>query len=79
MKRINTLDLTGSIVIFDYVNWRGKAATRLVRVIHFFYGKTEYHEEPQFFLHGMDINTGEKRDFAVKDITHLRQQEGWTS
>lgn len=79
MKKLDLLDAIGTIVVFDYVNWKGVRSSRTVRVIRFYYGTSEYHYGPQFFMHGYDLDRDEKRDFAMQDITSLKMREGWAT
>ena len=53
---------------FEYTNWEGKKATRRVRPIEIWYGKTEWHPKSQWLLRAMDLDKNEERNFAVKDI-----------
>ena len=53
---------------FEYKNWQGQTAIRTVMPIGVWYGKTEFHPEEQYFLKAMDVDKGEERNFAVKDI-----------
>jgi predicted DNA-binding transcriptional regulator YafY len=53
---------------FEYTNWEGKTAVRTVRPIELWYGKTEWHPEEQWLLRAIDLDKGEERSFAVKDI-----------
>lgn len=55
-------------VTFTYENHRGETSVRLVRPIMIAFGSNEYHTEPQWLLHGFDINKGAERTFAMKDI-----------
>jgi hypothetical protein len=52
----------------DYTNWRGVKATRRLRLVEFWHGSTEWHPEPGLLLKAVDLDTGEQRDFSVKDI-----------
>lgn len=57
---------------FIYKNWRGETRERHVRPQGFDYGSNEWHSEPQWFLVGIDVETGEQRYFAMKDIKSFR-------
>jgi hypothetical protein len=59
---------TAPDIRFIYKNWRGETRERHVRPIGYDYGSNEWHPEPQWFLVGIDTETGEKRNFALKDI-----------
>ena len=56
---------------FIYKNWRGETRERQVRPKGFDYGSNEWHPEPQWFLVGIDTETGEERHFAMKDIKQV--------
>lgn len=51
-----------------YTNWQGETAWRTVYPRHCWYGTTEWHLRPQWFMHALDAEKGESRDFAMNDI-----------
>jgi len=53
---------------FTYKNWRGETRDREVRPLGIKFGSNEWHPEPQWFLLGIDVETGDERNFAIKDI-----------
>lgn len=53
---------------FRYLNYRGEVSVRTVRPLNIYFGSTEWHPEPQWLLAATDIEKGERRDFAIKDI-----------
>ncbi|XHE14388.1 hypothetical protein PCC82_06540 [Agrobacterium deltaense] len=53
---------------FRYRNYRGEVSVRTVRPLNIYFGSTEWHPEPQWLLAATDIEKGERRDFAIKDI-----------
>ena len=55
-------------LVFQYLNWRGEFATRRVHPKRVWYGSTEWHPEPQWFLEATDLEKGEVRDFAFNDM-----------
>ncbi len=55
-------------LIFTYKNYRGEVSERRVEPQQFMYGKNIWHHEEQWFLRAMDLDKGEIRNFAVKDI-----------
>ena len=55
-------------VTFTYKNHRGETSIRLVRPIMIAFGATEFHPDPQWLLHGWDLNKEAERTFAMKDI-----------
>ncbi len=64
---------TGNIFIkFDYVNWKGVAGHREVKIIRVFFGTTEYHPEPQWLMEAWDMDKQEERIFAMKDMSNVK-------
>jgi hypothetical protein len=53
---------------FTYKNWRGEIAQRHVKVMSIWYGTTQWHPEPQWFMHALDLDKKEIRDFAMRDM-----------
>lgn len=53
---------------FEYVNWEGEKASRKVKPIEIWYGKTEWHPEEQWLLRAIDVEKDAERNFALKDI-----------
>lgn len=53
---------------FGYTNWRGKFEQRTIRPRKVWFGKTDWHPEPQWLLTGFDVEKDAERDFAIKDI-----------
>jgi GTPase SAR1 family protein len=58
----------GNEVSIVYMNWRGKLTERTIQPLNIWFGSTEWHKEPQWFLKAMDIAKESERDFALKDI-----------
>jgi hypothetical protein len=56
---------------FTYRNWRGETAQRRVGVCSVWFGSTEWHPEPQWLMHAIDLEKMEARDFAMKDMTDV--------
>ena len=63
-----TEHVTTTPLVFQYLNWRGERATRRVHPKRVWYGSTEWHPEPQWFLEATDLEKEEVRDFAFKDM-----------
>lgn len=61
-------DFSGEPLRFLYTNWRGETGWRRVWPGRIWYGTTEWHKEPQRFLCALDIDKGEARDFALKNV-----------
>jgi hypothetical protein len=53
-----------------YRNHRGEVAYRRIFPARLWYGSTEWHPEPQFFIHGMDMDSHKPRDFALADVLY---------
>lgn len=54
-------------LVFVYKNYAGKTSERTVIPVSTFYGVTEWHKQPQWFLHCFDLDKKQYRDFALKD------------
>ena len=54
--------------IVDYTNWRGETARRVIRPIHMWWGKTEWHPDEQWMLTAWDCEKDAVRDFAWQDM-----------
>ena len=54
--------------VIDYTNWRGVRGTRVIVPQRLFFGVTEHHPVPQWLLDARDLDKGEMRTFALKDI-----------
>lgn len=62
---------TDQVVRFEYTNYKGEKARRLVIPGRIWFGSTVYHTKEQWLLHAWDINKGEVRDFAWGDMSAL--------
>lgn len=56
------------LIRMKYRNWKGVVADRCVTEPNLWFGSTEYHKEEQWLMHAFDVDKGEYRDFALKDI-----------
>lgn len=55
-----------------YKNWKGEIGIRkIVPSATPYYGSNEWHKEPQWLLDAVDVEKGERRTFAMKDIFHM--------
>jgi hypothetical protein len=54
-----------------YRNWRGETADRKILPIRVWFGATDWHPEPQWFLRAVDVDRGVERDFALADMHGL--------
>jgi predicted DNA-binding transcriptional regulator YafY len=62
----------------DYTNWRGERRERIIEPSEVWFGATPHHPEPQWFLRALDVEKGEDRDFALRDIHTSRKVEDGT-
>lgn len=62
----------GSVLEFDYVNYREEAARRTITVIGFQFGSNDYHPEEQMFIQGFCHDRKQIRTFACKDISNMK-------
>lgn len=54
---------------FDYVNWRGERGVRRASGPYSIrYGTSQYHTEPQFLLSAVDLERGQTREYALRDM-----------
>jgi hypothetical protein len=58
----------GETVTLVYTNYRGETAERVITPKRLWFGATEWHPEPQWFLKGFDHDKQTDRDFALKDF-----------
>lgn len=61
----------GSVINFDYVNYRGEFSTRETKLHKLYFGQTQYHPEEQWLIEAKDIEKGETRTFALNDMTNI--------
>lgn len=66
----------GDRITFTYKNWKGEVAQRTAVVEGFMWGMTEWHPKPGLLLEGMCIDRGERRLFAVGDISNVEKVDG---
>lgn len=59
-------------VEFTYTNWKGKTAIRRAIFTSLYWGSNEYHTEPQFLVHGYDLDKKAPRTYALRDISNLK-------
>ena len=55
-------------VKIDYTNWRGERRERIIIPHQIMFGISNYHPEPQWMLDAKDVEKGEVRRFAMRDI-----------
>ena len=62
------------IISFRYTNWRGETADRRVVPKTIQFGTTYWHpHHPQWFLLALDLEKGEDRLFAMRDMMEIRK------
>lgn len=66
--------MSSESVIIDYTNWRGERRKRLIRPVNIIFGSNEWHTEPQWLLHAVDLEASEKalKLFALSGIHEWR-------
>lgn len=52
-----------------YKNWKGVTAIRRLIPESIRFGRSPFHTEDQWLLLATDVDKGEKREFAMKDIS----------
>lgn len=52
----------------DYTNWRGVRSMRLVAPIRIVFAATRWHPSLQYLLEAVDIEKGDVRLFAMRDV-----------
>lgn len=53
---------------FHYRNHEGNLATRRVKPIRIWHGKSPWHKGRQWFLRGYDLDRDAERDYALEDV-----------
>ena len=54
-------------ITLRYTNWHGETAERTILPRRVWFGSTEWHTEPQWFLEAHDVVKSEDRHFALRD------------
>jgi hypothetical protein len=67
------LELTPPLTL-SYKNWKGEVADRMIMPTTVWFGTTEWHPNPQWFLKGTDLEKREERDFAIADFGASKDQ-----
>jgi predicted DNA-binding transcriptional regulator YafY len=55
-----------------YTNWRGIMAPRRIVPLRVEFENSEWHPDTQWVLYAIDLDKGEERAFAMKDIESWR-------
>lgn len=71
MNKPAAMNPDDQVLEFGYINYRGEYDVRRVIPWHIWFGATEYHTTPQWFMRAMDLDKGDYRDFALTDIKHF--------
>ncbi len=58
-----------------YRNWKGQLKWRWIEPITMVYEKSEYYDEPQWFIKAYDYEKDAIRHFAVKNILSFNNEE----
>lgn len=74
MRMIQSGDDHGRVVRINYRNYKGEERLRTIIPASLWWGATAWHPEEQWLLEAMDIEKGEMRDFALKDLGHVPQE-----
>lgn len=75
-KPLLTTDLKGVIVSFDYINWKGKAGKKRVKVLDLAYALLVYKDVYAFVLNGVDLDKGQRRTYEIPLIENFKIEEG---
>ena len=63
---------TSCSITFTYRNWRGETSRRIAERLGVRFGSTEWHPEPQWLMGAVDVEKGESREFAMRDMGDVR-------
>lgn len=66
-------ELTGSDIEFDYVNYKGEKSHRRISPRFIRYGTSQWHAAPQWLMQAMDLDKADLREFAMKDMTNVKE------
>lgn len=61
----------GQVMKFQYRNWQGVVADRTAKFEALIYTSNEWHRTPQWLVKAYDLDKGEVRLFALKDMMPL--------
>lgn len=62
-------------VVIDYTNWKGERRNRRIRPHHMMFTRTKYHPERGWILIALDIEKGEMREFACRNIHSWKEPQ----
>lgn len=55
-------------VVLDYTNWKGERRDRRIMPLTLWFGVSEFHDTPQWFIRAMDLERNVMRDFSLSTI-----------
>ena len=55
-------------VLIRYTNYRGECSVRRILPQRLEFVSSEWHPEPQWVLHALDLDRGVERSFALRDV-----------
>lgn len=58
---------------FDYVNYKGEKSHRRIRNATIEFKSNEWHTEPQWLMNAFDYDKQVYREFAMKDMTNVKE------
>lgn len=61
------------ILEFGYTNYKGEASHRRAQFKAVRFGSSPYHQEPQWLMLALDLDKQEDREFALKDMTNIKE------
>ena len=69
----NTIDnkATHTNIHIFYKNWKNITSERNIIPVKIWYGRTEFHNEEQWFMESFDLDKNDIRNFALKDILSI--------
>jgi predicted DNA-binding transcriptional regulator YafY len=66
-------DLAEQAVEIEYTNYRGESALRRVVPMRIWFGESEWHKGPQWFMDALDLDRQAERSFAMADVHRWEQ------
>lgn len=51
-----------------YTNWRGETRERHIKPVKIYFGATDWHPEEQWLMEAIDLEIGQTRVFAMRDM-----------
>ena len=63
------------IIKILYTNWKNETRYRSIKPISIEFKSTKWHPKEQWLLNALDLEKGEARAFAIKDIKEWQEVE----